>query len=90
MLHMTYNAARHPISQLAHFIVTYYVTQWFALCLKWRATEAPEVLFSGYKALLSLPTREKGVVMLAVKCAYYWCHPKQLLLAGPETASVGP
>ena len=75
MLYMTYDVAPHPISRLAHFVVTHYAAQWFALRLKWRATEAPEVLFSGYKALLSLPTREKVVVMLVVKCAYYWCHP---------------
>ena len=89
MYYMTFETPPHEIQRLAIFILNHYAPQWFTFRVKWRATDAPAVLFEGFKVIDGLLPEEKAVVLPVLERAYFWRHPEQLILgclASPESA----
>ena len=89
-LYMSCINPSEEIVHLATFVVTIYSYLWFSSKLKWRATDAPLLVFKAMKLLNSLPKDEQRIVFPTFQHGFFWAHSKQLLLGclGSENGDV--
>ena len=84
-LNFIYMATVDPpeeITRLAWFVVNIYGYLWFLAKSRWRAYQAPEIVFKTMKLIHALPLHEQRIICPVFERGFlYWMHPENLFLA---------
>ena len=79
-LYMTFGEPSVELFRLANFVVTVYSYLWFSSKLKWRAIDAPSVVFDAMKLINGLPIDAQRILKPVFERGFYWGHSEQLFL----------